>query len=47
LKKTRRHHQLAHNVRMPNRHLQRDRAAVAKTEEVRLGDVRMLKQRLL
>jgi hypothetical protein len=43
--KSPRHHQLAHNVRMPDRHLQRDRATVAEAEEVRLGDVQMLKQR--
>jgi hypothetical protein len=30
---------------MSDRHLQRDHAAVAETEEVRLGDVQMLEQR--
>jgi hypothetical protein len=45
LERRRREHELAHDLRMPDRHLHCDRAAVAEAEEVGLRDVQVVEQR--
>ncbi len=39
------HDELAHDIRMPDRHLQHDGAAIAETEEIRFFDLQVVQQR--
>ena len=45
LERRRREHELAHDFRMPDRDMHRDRAAVAEAEEIGLCDVQVVEQR--